>query len=147
MAAQLPGDRFHLPGGYPLDVHLRQGRHQRFLRPLISLKNLSGKMSLPVLGNPQFEFPHPGHQGPVIVPRAITQPPGTSFPFLRSESVSHLLLQDLLEHFPQQRLEAVLVGAKNLLKIDPATLTLVPGHGITSVCADLGDLGRYTHMP
>jgi hypothetical protein len=41
---------------------------------------------------------------------------------------------------PQQLLEAVLVGGKFLLKIEPPALTLVPGQAITSVCADLGDL-------
>jgi hypothetical protein len=120
----------------PLDVHLGQGRNQRLFRPLVPLENLGGKMFLPILGNPQLELSHPGHQTPAVVARAITLSPGTSFSFFSPDGLGHLLLQDLLEHFPHQLFEAVFVSAKNLLKIDPAALTLVSGHGIASVCSD-----------
>ena len=52
-----------------------------------------------------------------------------------NESIE-VVQEDLLEHFPQQLFQTVLIGAKNLLQVDPAALTLVLGHGITSVCSD-----------
>jgi len=126
MAAQLLGDCLDCPGGHPLEVDLGQGCNQRCFRPLISLENLGGKLSLPILGNAQLEFPHPGHQTPAIIARAITQAPGTSFALFSPKGIRHLLLQGLLEHLPQQLLPTVFVDAKNLLQVDPAPLHWFP---------------------
>ena len=79
-------------------------------------------MYLPILGNPQLEFPHPGHQTPAVITGAVTQPPRTPLAFFSPKDVSHLLSQDLLEHFPQELFQTVFVGAKNLLQVDPAPL-------------------------
>jgi hypothetical protein len=49
VAAQLLGDRLHLPGRDALDVHLGQHRHQRLLRALIALEQLGREAALPIL--------------------------------------------------------------------------------------------------
>ena len=60
MAAQLFGDRFHFPGRDTLDVDLRQSRNQGLLTSLITLKQLWRKVPLPILGDSQLKFTHPG---------------------------------------------------------------------------------------
>ena len=89
----------------------------------VSRQDLGGNCPCRSWGIRRSSFPtRPGHQSAAVIARAITQSPGTAFSFFSPNRVSHLLLQDLLEHLPPQLLQTVFLGAKNLLQEEPLIL-------------------------
>ena len=62
MSDQLLGDRIHFAGRHALHVHLRERCNERLLRTLLTLEQLGGEPTLPVLRNPQFDLADPRDQ-------------------------------------------------------------------------------------
>lgn len=71
--AQLFGDRLHLARRNTLHVHFGQRRNQCFLTPLVPLEHFRSEAALPVLRNPQVQFPHTRHQRPALIARAVPE--------------------------------------------------------------------------
>jgi len=71
MAAQLLGDLLHLARRNSLDIHLCQGRHQRSLTPLVSLKGFRPKSPLAILGYPRTISPPASPRSACNTPSAI----------------------------------------------------------------------------
>jgi hypothetical protein len=102
-------DRLHLSRGYPLDIHLRQGRNESPLGALIALEQLRRESTFPVLRHPQLQFADPRHQRPAIVSRTIAEPLSCSFALGRTDRLGHLGLENLLQRRAHQNPDKVRV--------------------------------------
>ena len=107
VAAQLLGDRLDLACRDALDVHLRQGAHQRLLGALVTFEQLGGEASFAVAGDAQLELADAGHETARIVAGAVAEPVRRAFPGGGGQRSRHLLLQDLLQEVLEQETKPV----------------------------------------
>ena len=126
--AQLLRDRLHLARGDSLEVHLRHGRHQRLLGPLVTLEHTRREPPLAVLRHAQLDAPHPRHQGALVVPRAIPAPAARALALVRPQQLRHLLLQNLLHRPPDHLPRPVLVLLQDRLQRRSRRRILLVGH-------------------
>jgi hypothetical protein len=128
--AQLLGDRLDFAGRNPLHVHLRQSRHQRPLRTLVSFEQLGREPPGSVLRHPQLEFADPRDQCSAVVARPVALAAHRPFALLRAERLRHLRFKHLLQRHPHQRPQKLLVLCQNGFNVDRPRFTLPLGHGV-----------------
>ena len=132
MAAQLLGDRLHLPGRDALHVHLGQARHQRLLGALVALEQLGREAAVAILRHAQLELADPGDQGARVVAGAVAEPGGAALALRGAERVGHLGFQHLLQHGAHDLLEKVRIGEQRRFRQRDGIGRLRLGHGRTS---------------
>ena len=98
VAAQLLGDRLHLPCRDPLHIHLRQGRHQRLLGALITFEKLGREAAVAILRHAQFELADTGDESARVIAGAVAEPGSRARALLGPERIGHLDFQHLLHH-------------------------------------------------
>src|SRR5918996_57136 len=128
--AQLLGDRLDLAGGYPLDVHLGERRHQRLLRALVTLEQLGREAAGAVLRHSELQLADPGDQRSGVVARPIAEPLQRPLALLGAQRFGRLGFQELLQHRLHQQPQKVLVRRQQRLHFLKRRPKLASGHGV-----------------
>jgi hypothetical protein len=113
-----------------LHIHLGQGAHERFLRPLVALKQLGRKAPLAILRHPQLQSSNPGDQRAAVIAAAVRQPGFAPLAFLGPDPFRHLRLERRLNQHRYCRAHKILALRQQFFHIDQLRLTLALGHGV-----------------